>query len=66
MSAHKALRKAHREVPKPTGAWGIYRDGELYSVERARWIANGHRDLLIINSKHHWKVIRVFVTPATG
>ena len=45
------------------GAWGIYRDGELYSVERSRWLAQEHLHLLKPGSKHKWRMLRVFVTP---
>lgn len=58
-----ALRKAQSAIPREAGAWGIYRDGELYSVEKARWIADEHVAELKPGSKHEWRISRVRVTP---
>lgn len=50
-------------TPKETGAWGIYRDGELYGVEPARWSAEEQVAKLNPGSKHDWHIARVRVTP---
>lgn len=61
--ANSALKKAHDSVPKACGAWGIYRDGELYGVEMARWMADELLQKLRHGSKHGWRVTRIWIEP---
>lgn len=63
MTAHKELRRAQKAVPRACGAWGLFRDGDLWRAFLSRELAN--REMLLVQpgSKHEWRVCRVWVEP---